>query len=40
MLNRWDAGQVGCRTGGMQDWCDTGQVSYRKGVMQERTGSG
>ena len=43
---RWDKGQLGCRTGGIQDRRYSGQVGYRtglrykSGMMQENRDSG
>ena len=34
------AGQVGCRTGGMQDRRDEGKDGCRKGGMRERRDAG
>ena len=36
MQDRWDAGQVRCRTGGMQDWADAGKEGFKRG-MQDRS---
>ena len=45
MQARWDAGQVGCRTGGMQeggmkDRWEAGQMGCRTGGMQDRRSVG
>ena len=31
----WDAGQVGCRTGEMQEWRDAGLEGCRTGGIQD-----
>ena len=36
MQNRWYAGQVEYRTGGMQDWTDAGKEGFIRG-MQDRS---
>ena len=33
----WDAGEMGCRSGGMQFRWDAGQEGCRTGVMQNRS---
>ena len=37
---RWDAGQVGCRKGRMQEGSDAGKEECRKGERQEKRDAG
>ena len=40
MQDRWNAGQKGCRTGGMQDRKSAGKVGCRTGEMQDGRDAG
>ena len=40
MQDRRNAGQEGCRIGGMKDRSDAGREGYRKGRMQDRRDAG